>query len=397
VAAVTDKFPGPKYAGPQAERFRLSQGKKSPDESVDYCSACRVCNEVCPSGVKIAEINARAKAQIVKDRGIPLRNWLLGRNEMLGRIGSLAPHIANAGFHNPISRLAADKVMGIARAAPIPRWSTEGSFTAWFKRTASQRQKSERKVVYFHGCSTNYYEPWVGKAAVAVLEHNGYEVIVPPQNCCGLPMLNNGDLPPAQGLFRANLAKLLPYADQDLPIVGTSISCVLVLREEASEMLDIENEQTRRLKGALWDISEWLNDLQDRHELNTEFRELKMVVPYHVSCQERAHRMGRPALDVMTLVPGLDVRPGDARCCGLAGTYGYKTEKYEITMKVGKEAFDFVRAQGDDVRYVTSDSEICRWQLQHGTHKLGRHPIEILAAAYGLYDLDKRRLIDETS
>jgi glycerol-3-phosphate dehydrogenase subunit C len=394
VAAVTDKFPGPKYVGPQAQRFREIGQLHTPDHSVDYCSACRVCNEVCPAGVKVAEINARAKAQIVADRGIPLRNWFLGRNEMLGKIGSLAPHLANLGMHNPVSRYMAEKIMGVARHAPIPRWSTEGTFEAWLKRTQDRRLKSEQKVVYFHGCSTMYYEPCVGKAAVAVMEHNGYEVIVPPQNCCGLPMLNNGEFPAAEKLFRNNLAYLLPYADKGYPIVGTSISCVLVLREEASEMLDIENEETHRLKLAMWDMSEWLRELHDQHELRTDFHETPMVLPYHVSCQSRAHRMGKPALDVMTLIPGLDVRLGNARCCGLAGTYGYKAEKYDIAMKVGQEAFDFVQAQGQEVRMVTSDSEICRWQLQHGTKKLGRHPVEVLAAAYGLYDLETRQLIE---
>lgn len=393
VAAVTDKFPGPKYAGPQAQRFREGGQVRTPDLSVDYCSACRVCNEVCPTGVKIAEINARAKAQIVADKGIPLRNWFFGRNEQLGRIGSIAPQLANLGFHNPVSRFVAEKVLGVARHAPIPHWSTEGTFRGWFARRRGL--KSAKKVVYFHGCSTNYYEPAVGKAAVAVLEHLGYEVIVPAQNCCGLPMLNNGEFPAAERLYRSNLAKLLPYADRGYPIVGTSISCVLVLREEASEMLDLENAQTDRLKSALWDMAEWLRELNERGELDTDFRRVELTLPYHVSCQARAHRMGRPALDVMTLIPGLDVREGNARCCGLAGTYGYKAEKYDIAMKVGEEAFRFVREQGDGVRMVASDSEICRWQLQHGTHKLGRHPVEILAAAYGLYDLDQRKLLSD--
>jgi glycerol-3-phosphate dehydrogenase subunit C len=396
VAAATDKFPGPKYVGPQAQRFREIGQRHSPDHWVDYCSACRVCNDVCPSGVKIAEINTRAKAQIVHDKGIPLRNWFLGRNEMLGRIGSYAPHLANLGMHNPVSRFMAEKVMGIARHAPIPRWSTQGTFEAWFKRTQDKRLKSDKQVVYFHGCSTEYYEPWIGQAAVAVLEHNGYEVIVPPQNCCGLPMLNNGEFPAAAKLYRSNLAKLLPYADKGYPIVGTSISCVLTLREEASEMMDIENDDTRRFKLALWDMMEFLRELHDNGELDMDFRAhgVPRVLPYHVSCQTRAHRMGRPALDVMSLIPGLDIREGYARCCGLAGTYGYKAEKYDIAMQVGQEAFDFINAQGPEARMVVSDSEICRWQLQHGTGKPSRHAIEVLAAAYGLYDLDARRLND---
>lgn len=394
VAAVTDKFPGPKYVGPQAQRFREIGQVHTPDSSVDYCSACRVCNEVCPAGVKIAEINARAKAQIVKDKGISLRNWFLGRNEMLGKIGSLAPQLANLGLHNPISRYLAEKVMGIARHAPIPHWSTEGTFESWFKRTQSQRLKSDKKVVYFHGCSTEYYEPCVGRAAVAVLEHNGYEVIVPSQNCCGLPMLNNGEFPAAEKLFRQNLAHFMPYVDKGYPIVGTSISCVLVLREEASEMLDIEDDKTHGLKVAMWDMMEFLRELNDSGALNSDWHELDMVVPYHVSCQTRAHRMGRPALDVMTLIPGLDIREGRARCCGLAGTYGYKAEKYDIAMQVGQEAFDFINAQGPEAHLVVSDSEICRWQLQHGTGKPARHAVEMLAAAYRLYDLDNRRLAE---
>jgi len=394
VAAVTDKFPGPKYVGPQAQRFREIGQAHTPDHWVDYCSACRVCNEVCPTGVRIAEINTRAKAHIVQDRGIPLRNWFLGRNEMLGKIGSYAPHLANLGMHNSVSRYLAEKVMGIARHAPIPRWSTGGTFAAWFNRTRDQRIKSDKKVVYFHGCSTMYYEPWVGQAAVAVMEHNGYEVIIPPQNCCGLPMLNNGEFPAAEKLFRRNIAKLLPYADAGHPIVGTSISCVLTLREEASEMLDVEDDETHRLKLAMWDMTEWLRDLHERGALRTDWREMPLVLPYHVSCQTRAHRMGRPALDVLALIPGLDIREGHARCCGLAGTYGYKAEKYDIAMQVGEEAFRFVREQGPDARLVVTDSEICRWQLEHGTHKPSRHPVEIMAAAYGLYDLEKRRLIE---
>ena len=136
VSAVTDKFPGPKYVGPQAQRFRENGQLQSPDASVDYCSGCRVCNEVCPTGVKIAEINARARAEIVATRGMPLRNRMLGRNELLGRLGSIAPSLANFALHNSFSRLMADKVMGVARQAPLPTWSTRGTFMDWFRADA---------------------------------------------------------------------------------------------------------------------------------------------------------------------------------------------------------------------------------------------------------------------
>ena len=168
VSAVTDLFPGPKYAGPQAQRFRENGQPLSPDHSADYCSGCRVCNEVCPTGVKIAELNARARAQIVAENGLPLRNRLLGRNELLGKLGSIMPGLTNLAMQNPFSRLIAEKVLGIPRRAPMPRWAPTGPFGDWFRPPRHKRLKSTKKVVYFHGCATMYYEPFVGKAAVAV-------------------------------------------------------------------------------------------------------------------------------------------------------------------------------------------------------------------------------------
>jgi glycerol-3-phosphate dehydrogenase subunit C len=393
VSAVTDLFPGPKYVGPQAQRFRENGQPLSPDHSVDYCSGCRVCNEVCPTGVKIAEMNARARAQIVVEHGLPLRNRLLGRNELLGRLGSIMPSLTNLAMQNPFSRLIAEKVLGIARHAPMPRWSTTGTFGDWIRRTHHKRLKSSKKVVYFHGCATMYYEPFVGKAAVAVLEHNGFEVIVPPQNCCGLPLLSNGEFAAAAGYHRGNTARLAGFARAGFPIVGTSTSCTLTLKEEAPELLDMDDEPSAVLKMNTWDIFEFLQELHATGELRSDFRPLALTLPYHAPCQQRAHRVGKPALEILALIPGLDLRESTARCCGIAGTYGYKVEKYQIAMDVGEDLFSFVQAQGNAVHYTACDSETCRWQLEHGTDLPSRHPVEILAAAYGLYDLDKRQLI----
>jgi glycerol-3-phosphate dehydrogenase subunit C len=393
VSAVTDRFPGPKYVGPQAQRFRELDQIESPDGSVDYCSGCRVCNEVCPTGVKIAEINARARAQIVADEGISLRNRLLGRNELLGMLGNIAPTFANLALHNPLSRLLAEKLLGIAHEAPLPRWSVSGSLREWQQRTSRKRLRGPKKVVYFHGCATQYYEPFVGKAAIAVLEHLGYEVIIPPQNCCGLPMLSNGEFSAARGYHQRNVATLASFARGGIPIIGTSTSCTLTLKEEAPELLDMHDAATQTLTHGVWDIFEWLRDLYDQGELRTDFLPMPMVMPYHAPCQQRAHRVGKPALEILALIPGLELRESHARCCGIAGTYGYKTEKYRIAMDVGEELFQFVRDQGPDIPYTACDSETCRWQLEHGTAIPSRHPIEVLAAAYGRYDLVRRALV----
>ncbi len=244
VSAVTDLFPGPKYEGPQAARFRGSP-QPSPDRSVDYCSGCRVCNMICPTGVKIAEINARARAVLVQQNRVQpmirLRNNVIARAELLGKVFDPVAEPINYLLANSLFRRVLESVLSIHHNAPLPAFSRR-RFTPWFERHL-RPAAPERKVVYFHGCSTQYYEPHIGRAAVFVLEALGCEVVVPTQNCCGLPLLSNGEFPAARRYHSSNVRKLLPYANQGIPIVGTSTSCTLTLKEEAPELLDMHDNR----------------------------------------------------------------------------------------------------------------------------------------------------------
>jgi glycerol-3-phosphate dehydrogenase subunit C len=385
VSRVTDLFPGPKYVGPQAQRFR-QPGQPSPDASVDYCSGCRVCNMVCPTGVRIAELNARARAKIVADRGLSLRNRLLGRSELLGKLGTPVAPLANWTLQNHPIRWLIEITVGVHRYAPLPRFAGH-TFRGAFRRRHNRRRSATRRVVYFHGCSTAYYEPHVGAAAVEVLEHNGFEVILARQNCCGLPMLSNGNFAAARQLHEGNLRKLLPWVRRGYQIVGTSTSCTLTLKEEAPELLGLDSADARLLAEHTWDIFEFLRDLHERGELRTDFVApdglRDAALPYHPPCQLRAHRIGRPALDILELIPGLRIAESTAACCGIAGTYGLKKEKYRIGMRVGAPLFDFVHtAARAGAPVALCDSETCRWQITHGTSVPTKHPIEILCDAY---------------
>ena len=382
VAAVTDRFPGPKYAGPQAGRFR-APGQPTPDSSVDYCSGCRVCNMVCPSGVKIAEMNARARAVMVEQGKVPLRlrlrNNLIARSELLGKIAQPVAPLANALLGNGLVRRLTELTLGIACEAPLPAFASE-RFTTWFRRHESPCGAA-RRVVYFHGCATEYYEPRVGRAAVRVLEHNGFEVIVPSQNCCGLPLLSNGEFGAARAYHERNVRSLVAYARQGVPIVGTSTSCILTLKEEAPDLLDMFDEDTQRVAAQSFDLHEFLLGLLEEGNLRTDFAPIPLRLPYHPPCQYRAHRLGRPAAEIMALIPQLEIVESHAACCGIGGTYGYKAEKYDIAMQVGRSLFDFVAQVGGPL--VVCDSETCRWQITHGTGKPAVHPVELVALAYG--------------
>jgi len=383
VSAVTDLFPGPKYAGPQAGRFRTSS-QASPDLSVDYCSGCRVCNMVCPHGVKIAEINARARARMVEDGKIPLllrfRNNLVARSASLGRFAQPLHPLSNFIFSFTPARILADRLLHIAAQAPFPRFAGQ-RFSSWFHRQP-RRPGENGQVVYFHGCATEFYEPWIGKAVVRVLEASGLEVIVPDQGCCGLPLLSNGEFKAARRYHLSNVRHLVDYARQGIPILGTSTSCILTLKEEAPELLDMHDQDTRLVASMTFDFSEFMLQLHEQGRLNTDFSPLPHSIPYHEPCQYRAHRLGNPGRVLMSLIPGLQLLMSPAACCGIAGTYGFKSEKYSIAMQVGEPLFNFVRSSKSPL--ILCESETCRWQITHATALPAFHPVELLAYAYGL-------------
>jgi glycerol-3-phosphate dehydrogenase subunit C len=380
VSNVTPLFPGPKYAGPQAERFRIHD-EPSPDASVDYCSGCGICTQVCPQGVHIAEINSQARAALKATQGVKLRDRVLARPTLAGRLGTPVASIANWSLRNRLLRLAIERTVGIHHRAPMPRFAG-ATFQRWARRHAPPPAASHR-VAFFHGCGTNYYEPRLGEMTVALLEHNGLAVEVPKQDCCGLPLQSNGLFDDARGYVHRLAARLSPYAREGVDIVATSTSCSLMLKREALEILGMSDDPDLQVVSErTFDICEYLLAMHERGELNTDFASLPETVTYHAPCQQQGHGIGKPALDLLALVPELRTIETGASCCGVAGTYGFKREKYDIAMKVGAGLFAEIAATAPD--RAVCDSETCRWQIEHATGVRAVHPVEMLHRASGL-------------
>jgi glycerol-3-phosphate dehydrogenase subunit C len=380
VSNASPLFPGPKYAGPQSERYRIAD-EPSVDLSVDYCSGCGICSQVCPQGVKIAEINAQARNKLKRQKGFALRDRIITRPTWLGRLGTPMAPLANLSLTFRPGRILAEKLLGVHRDAPAPKFAGR-RFSRWARGRVSP--KTGRKVVYFHGCGTEYYEPWEGEKVVAILEHNGFEVVVPKQDCCGLPLQSSGLFGDARKVvLRLARALRAHLTDDDTIIVGNATSCTLMLKREAREILALEeDEDLRVVSERTYDICELLLELHDRGELKTDFKAVPETIAYHAPCQQQGHWIGKPALDLLALIPGLQIKEMNARCCGIAGTYGLKVEKYDIAMAVGRDLFDQVRGSGAST--VACDSETCRWQIAHGTQLPSVHPIDYLHRAYGL-------------
>jgi glycerol-3-phosphate dehydrogenase subunit C len=288
--------------------------------------------------------------------------------------------LANWSLRSRTVRLLAERLLGVHRDAPAPRFAGR-RFSRWARARTSP---PGRRVVYFHGCGTEYYEPWEGERVVAVLEHNGFEVIVPEQDCCGLPLQSSGLFDDARRTVKRLARALGSHLDDDETIiVGNATSCTLMLKREAREILGLEDDpDLRRVAERTYDICELLLELHQRGELRTDFQPLRERIAYHAPCQQQGHWIGKPALELLALIPELDVREMNARCCGIAGTYGLKAEKYEIAMAVGRSLFEQVDASG--AATVACDSETCRWQITHGTQLPSVHPIDYLYRAYGL-------------
>lgn len=378
VAPVTPLFSGPKFVGPQAERFRDGE---SVDHSVDYCSSCGTCSVVCPQGVDVAELNSLARAVMKAEHGVPVRDELITQTVLMGKAMTPLAPIANAVLDNKLARTAMEKVVGIHRNAPMPTAHGE-SLHKWLrKRSAPTRPVTRGALVYFHGCAGGYFEVDAAKKAIEVLEFLGYEVIVPEQGCCGLAEQSNGLFEKASASVRRLVAQLRS-AGTDLTIISTAGSCTGMLKHEAHKILGIHDEELLDVGTRIREISEFLMELYEAGELPTDFQPIEMRLPYHAPCQLKSQGMGTPALDLLRLIPGLDVIDSGVTCCGIAGTYGLKKEKYDIAQAVGKPLFDMVQANNDGL--AACDTETCRWQIEKSSGVETVHPIVLLHRAYGL-------------
>jgi glycerol-3-phosphate dehydrogenase subunit C len=240
-------------------------------------------------------------------------------------------------------------------------------------------------VAFFHGCSTEDYEPWLGEMTIQVLERLGVQVEIPPQVCCGLPLQSNHAFGAARELARRNLDGLTPWVERGIPVLGTSTSCTLALKHEYRAVLGLSGPQVDGLGDGTYDLFEYLD-----HVLRPAFSDLGLLpvplrVLYHAPCQLRSHRIGSPALQILRRIPELQLEVSLSECCGVAGTYGFKAERYPVAVDVGAELFEQARAA--DVDRVVTDSETCRWWIESHSHIPAVHPVELLAAALGLPDL----------
>lgn len=378
VAAVTDAFDGPKAVGPQMQRFRHPH-LSPPPSTVDWCSGCGTCTRVCPHGVAVAEMNIQAKHSHAKVEGVPVRDHFISRPELLGKLAGPVALIANLLANVSAVRSLLESVLGISRRAPLPRFVTRPLRSRLKSLRVTIPSEGKSTVAYFHGCSANYFEPKLGISAVAVLKSLGYKVVLPPQNCCGLPLQSNGLFDAARKLASRNIANLKPFAQMQIPIIGTSTSCTLAIKHEYRSILGLRSEAADLVAANTYDIFEFLTMIEPDSLSEVTYHLVGARAIYHPPCQLLGHGIGTPAEPVLRRIPGLELHRSECACCGVAGTYGVKKEKYQVAVDVGRILFE--QAERIDADFIITDSETCRWWITRHTALPAYHPIEILSRA----------------
>jgi glycerol-3-phosphate dehydrogenase subunit C len=331
-------------------------------------------------------MNILAKVRTAEQDGIPVRDRFIARPALVGRLFSPIAPLANALLQSRALRAFLERAFALARSAPLPHFQT--STLRQRRRTylASEPPHSDairaRTIAYFHGCSANYYEPELGELTIELLERLDRKVLLPPQECCGLPLQSNGLIGAAQACAANNIAGLTPFAAQGIPIVGSSTSCTLALKHDYRSILGLRGIQLDQIARSTYDIFELIEC-----ELREDLKLLKMHpvrshVLYHAPCQLRSHGIGSPAYRILATIPGLQLTVSESFCCGVAGTYGLKHERYKVAYDVGESLFR--QAEEEGVELVVSDSETCRWWIAAHTGLQVLHPLELLARSLGM-------------
>ncbi|MDO4627386.1 MAG: anaerobic glycerol-3-phosphate dehydrogenase subunit GlpC [Pasteurellaceae bacterium] len=371
-------YPGPKQSGPDGERLRL-KGVNMYDEALKYCTNCKRCEVACPSDVKIGDLIVRARNNHLPQQHKPLRHKLrdaiLSNTDFMGKMNTPLAPIVNRITSLKATRFLLEKTINVSQHRSLPKYSF-GSFRQWYmKKEMKHQAQYQEKVAYYHGCYVNYNNPQLGKELIDVFNAIGIGVVLlEKEKCCGLPLTVNGFPKRAKQLAGFNIAQMEKIV-QELDVVGTSSSCTMNLRDECHHLLGIDNAKVRP---HLDIVTRYLYKLlQQGKKLPLKSMPLKLA--YHTACHVDKAGWAPYTLEVLRQIPGVEITMLPSQCCGIAGTYGFKSENYDVSQAIGKTLFDHIN-QGD-FDYVVSECETCKWQIDMSSNLTCLHPITLLAMA----------------
>lgn len=377
VAAVSTDYPGPKHAGPDGERYRMKDPRFFDEKALKMCLNCKRCEVACPQNVKIADIIQSARINYTHHRP-SLRDFTLANTDLVGSVATVMAPIVNTALGLKPVKSIMQATIGVDKHRTFPAYAGK-KFTSWYNEEARAKQASYPKhVSYFHGCYVNYNFPQLGKDLVRVMNAVGYGVnLLDKERCCGVALISNGMPRQAKRQGQINLEAMRKAADNNEAILTTSSTCTFTMRDEYRSLLHLNNDVAR---SHLSLATRFLYQKIEKGEIKLAFRpDYKKHVAYHTPCHMEKLGWAVYSIGLLRMIPGLELVVLESRCCGIAGTYGFKKENYPTSQAIGAPLFRQIEEIKPEV--VATDCETCKWQIEMSTSAPVINPISIVAEA----------------
>jgi FAD/FMN-containing dehydrogenase/Fe-S oxidoreductase len=361
---------------------RAALGDERLHDIMDLCLGCKACQRECPLSVDMSLLKTEFLAQYQDAHGVALRTKAFAHIRSLNRAASHAAPLANRVASNRTVRELLARRVGIARNRPLPRVQRD-TLIRWFaRRGAADRPAPQGELVFLADSFTTFSEPSIGQSCIELLELAGWHVRLESGVCCGRSSLSSGLIGLARRQANELVERLAPYAAAGAPIVGCEPSCILTLRDELCHLFPDDERVSLLARQAQLISTPLLSAANDgRLSLDDRAPVANRRIVFHGHCHEKAVVGTADTVALLRKIPGAIVQELDAGCCGMAGSFGFESEHYELSMRIGAQRL-FPALDAEDPRALVAATGVsCRQQIQHGTGRIAHHPVELLRSA----------------
>ena len=364
------------FSGKQKEAFKSEELK----DALDLCLSCKACKSECPANVDMAKMKAEFTQGWHEKHGISLGERFFGQAAKLYPLASQFPQLTNWAIKQPVTKELLQQFLGIDKRRNLPTFAHKTFMDWWNSRNThpTTNPTSRREVVLLIDIFTNYHEPNIGKAAVQFLESQDCRVIIPDFHEVGRPQVSKGMLAHAKKILDLNLPRLANLANQGLPIIGLEPSEILTLRDEYLDLCDEDQVYSAQIVAdASYTFEEFAVELLENSPVSSKNK--KVFVHGHCHAESL---IGNSAIQKSLERAGYEVTIGDTGCCGMAGSFGYEYDHYEVSMDIGKQRlFPALHNLPEDA-LVCAPGFSCRHQIKDGINLQAVHPAQLLAKAF---------------
>ncbi len=348
------------------------------------CINCKACSIDCPSNVSAGDIMLELKARLRKLRGDDLATRFILRLDFISRFMNRFSLFANAMAKLPFNRFFMEKVLGIDRTRPLPQLSGR-SFVQEQRSFQRKHPIAADAPIYFVDFFADIMNPHLARSAVDVFRHNGIELQIPEQASSGIVALNYGNVAEARKLAKLHVETFYPLVEKGAKIICTEPTAALMLKDEYAFLFE-EEPRLKLIAENTWEAMEFLYELQREGKFKQDFCALAEHLIYHRPCHlKKLHGKKMPfaTMELLSLIPHMQVEYANAGCCGMAGTFGMKRSHREVSESIGENLFTELARK--DIDAAVTECSTCKMQMEFGVPgKRVFHPLEILARAYGI-------------